>query len=47
MQHNILSFVSIRQSYLNFMVVEHHVAWVLKDYTSQTLDLLSPDSYRE
>jgi len=23
------------------------LAWILKDYVSQTLDLTSPDSYRE
>lgn len=46
MQRNTLSFVRICQQF-DSTVADHVSAWILKDHTSQTLDLDSPASYRE
>lgn len=47
MRHSTPFSVSLSNTILTPRSKDFVIAWVLKDYTSQTLDLLSPDSYRE
>ena len=47
MLRSILSIVRVLSDSLCLFNVYFHPAWVLKDYTSEKLDLTSPDTFRE